>query len=176
LDGARLWNACVATGIEPKRYALYFDTVSVCFSKGLGAPIGSMLLGTKADIQKARRYRKMWGGGMRQTGVIATMAKFALEKNYVHLAPSHKHALELAKAFCANPNFRVDLNLVKTNIVSVDVSPSGWSEMEVVAWFKQHGVLISSIKKNFIRLVTHFGVSEKEIQLTCELIKPFKSQ
>jgi len=176
LDGARLWNACVATGIKPKDYAQYFDTLSVCFSKGLGAPIGSMLLGTRGDIQKARRYRKMWGGGMRQTGVIATMAKVALEKNYVHLAPSHQHALELAKAFCANPNFRVDLNLVKTNIVSVDVSPSRLSEGEVVLWFKQHGVLISSIKRNFIRLVTHFGISEKEIQLTCELIKPFKSQ
>ena len=176
LDGARLWNACVATGIKPKDYAQYFDTLSVCFSKGLGAPIGSMLLGTKADIQKARRYRKMWGGGMRQTGVIATMAKFALEKNYTHLALSHQHATELAKACCANPCFRIELNLVQTNIVSVDVSPSGWSEAEVVARFKQHGILISSIKKNFIRLVTHFGVSEKEIQLTCERIKNFKGK
>jgi len=176
LDGARLWNACVATGIKPKDYAQYFDTVSVCFSKGLGAPMGSMILGTKADIQKARRYRKMWGGGMRQTGVIATMAKFALEKNYTHLALSHQHATELAKACCANSCFRIELNLVQTNIVSVDVSPSGWSEAEVVARFKQHGILISSIKKNFIRLVTHFGVSEKEIQLTCERIKNFKGK
>ncbi len=171
LDGARLWNACITTGLKPKDYARYFDTVSVCFSKGLGAPIGSMILGTKADIQKARRYRKMWGGGMRQTGLIVIMAKVALERNYDRLSLDHQHAKILAKAFEANPKFRVNCALVQTNIVAVDVSPSMQSENEIVERFKQNGVLISSIKKNFIRLVTHLGVSSQDVQTVSNLIQ-----
>jgi threonine aldolase len=171
LDGARLWNACVATGLKPKDYAQYFDTVSVCFSKGLGAPIGSMILGTKAAIQKARRYRKMWGGGMRQIGVVVAMAKVALEKNYDRLTIDHQHAKALAQAFEANPKFRVNGAHVQTNIIAVDVAPSKQSENEIVEQFKQQGVLISSIKKNFIRLVTHLGVSNQEIQTVCKLIQ-----
>ncbi len=171
LDGARLWNACVATGLKPKDYAQHFDTISVCFSKGLGAPIGSMILGTKAAIQKARRYRKMWGGGMRQIGVVVAMAKVALEKNYDCLEIDHQHAKALAQAFEANPKFRVNGAHVQTNIVAVDVAPSKQSENEIVEQFKQQGVLISSIKKSFIRLVTHLGVSGQEVQTVCNLIQ-----
>ncbi|MFQ3608348.1 MAG: GntG family PLP-dependent aldolase [Chloroherpetonaceae bacterium] len=171
LDGARLWNACITTGLKPKDYAHYFDTVSVCFSKGLGAPIGSMILGRAADIQKARRYRKMWGGGMRQTGLIVIMAKVALERNYDRLSHDHQHAKILAKAFEANPKFRVNYALVQTNIVAVDVSPSMQSENGIVERFKQNGVLISSIKKNFIRLVTHLGVSSQDVQTVSNLIQ-----
>lgn len=171
LDGARVWNACVATGIKPKGYAQYFDTISVCFSKGLGAPIGSMILGTTANIQKARRLRKMWGGGMRQTGVIATMASVALAKNYDRLSNDHQHAKMLAEAFEANPKFRVSGANVQTNIVAVDVSPSMQSENEIAECFKQNGVLVSSIKKNYIRLVTHLGISSQEIQTVTNLIQ-----
>ncbi len=171
LDGARLWNACVATGLKPKDYAQHFDTLSVCFSKGLGAPIGSMILGRTADIQKARRYRKMWGGGMRQSGVMTAMAKVAFEKNYDRLSLDHHHAKLLAQAFDANPKFRVNCALVQTNIVAVDVSLSKQSEHEIVERFKQGGVLISSIKKNFIRLVTHLGVSSQDIQTVSNLIQ-----
>jgi threonine aldolase len=173
LDGARLWNACLATGIAPKAYAKYFDTVSVSFSKGLGAPVGSMLVGSASAIAEARRFRKMWGGGMRQVGVLAAMARYALHHHYERLAEDHKHAKALAQAFCANPKFRLDLALVQTNIVAVDISPSGYSETDVVGWFKQHGVLISSIKKNFIRLVTHLDLSKKDIEFVCNLIKIF---
>lgn len=173
LDGARLWNACIATGVKPKDYAQYFDTISVCFSKGLGAPIGSMVLGTVADIQKARRFRKMWGGGMRQTGVIATMARVALEKNYDRLTIDHQHAKMLAQAFEANPKFRVNRANVQTNIIAVDVSPSMMSENEVVERFKQNGVLVSSIKKHYIRLVTHLGISSQDIQTVLNLIQTF---
>ncbi|MCS7013660.1 MAG: GntG family PLP-dependent aldolase [Chloroherpetonaceae bacterium] len=173
LDGARLWNACIATGLKPKDYAQYCETISVCFSKGLGAPIGSMLLGSKAAIQKARRYRKMWGGGMRQTGVVVAMAKYALEHHYERMAIDHQHAKMLAAAFCANPKFRLDMRTVETNIVAVDVSPSGLSESEVVVRFKQHGILVSSIKKNFIRLVTHLGISSEDIQSVCNFIQTF---
>jgi len=173
LDGARLWNACLATGIAPKAYAEYFDTVSVSFSKGLGAPVGSMLVGSASAIAKARRFRKMWGGGMRQVGVLAAMARYALHHHYERLAEDHAHAKALAQAFCANPKFRLDLALVQTNIVAVDISPSGYSETDVVGWFKQHGVLVSSIKKNFIRLVTHLDLSKKDIEFVCNLIKIF---
>lgn len=173
LDGARLWNACIATGYRPKDYAEPFDTVSVCFSKGLGAPIGSMLVGSHDTILRARRYRKMWGGGMRQTGVVVAMAKFALEHHYERLATDHQHAQRLAQAFCANPKFRLDMRTVETNIVAVDVSPSGLSEREVVARFQQHGILVSSIKKNFIRLVTHLGISPADIQFVCNFIQTF---
>lgn len=173
LDGARLWNACVATGSKPKDWARFFDTVSVCFSKGLGAPIGSMLLGSKADIAKARRYRKMWGGGMRQTSVVVAMAKFALERHYDRLSLDHEGAKALARAFSRNPKFRVDLNLVQTNIVAVDTSPSGLSETDVVEGFKRRGALVSSIKKNFIRLVTHLGVSRQDIEQVSNVVQTF---
>ncbi len=171
LDGARLWNACVATGLKPKDYAQHFDTISVCFSKGLGAPIGSMLVGAKDMIAVARRFRKMWGGAMRQVGVIASMARYALHHHYERLAEDHHHARQLAQAFCANPKFRLDLNLVQTNIVAVDVSPSGQDESAMVELFQQHHILISSIKKNFIRLVTHLGVSSQAIDHVCNIIK-----
>ncbi|MCS6989195.1 MAG: aminotransferase class I/II-fold pyridoxal phosphate-dependent enzyme [Chloroherpetonaceae bacterium] len=173
LDGARLWNACVATGAKPKDYARFFDTVSVCFSKGLGAPIGSMLLGAKADIEKARRYRKMWGGGMRQASVVVAMAKFALENNYERLALDHQRAKALARAFARNPKFRLDAHRVQTNIVAVDVSPSGFSEAEVVERFKRRGILVSSIKKNFIRVVTHLGVSSEDIEEVSHVVQTF---
>jgi threonine aldolase len=173
LDGARLWNACIATGIAPQAYAEHFDTISVCFSKGLGAPVGSMLVGSTSAITQARRFRKMWGGGMRQVGILAAMARYALHHHYERLVEDHTHAKVLAQAFCTNPKFRIDLRLVQTNIVAVDISPSDYSDTGVVSWFKQHGVLISSIKKNFIRLVTHLDLSRENIESVCNLIKTF---
>jgi threonine aldolase len=153
LDGARLWNACAATGVSPKAYAELVDTVAVCFSKGLGAPAGSAICGTKAHIAEARRYRKRWGGSMRQTGVLT--------------------AKQLAAAFAQNPKFRVDETLVQTNIVAVDVSQSGQSEAHVVDAFKAQGVLISSIKNNFIRLVTHLDSSSGDINRVRDVIHSF---
>ena len=97
LDGARLWNASVATGIAPKEYARFFDTVSVCFSKGLGAPVGSALAGTREKIELARKYRKIFGGGMRQVGILAAGALFALEHNIERLKEDHEKAKLLAE-------------------------------------------------------------------------------
>jgi threonine aldolase len=173
LDGARLWNACAATGVSPKAYAAHVDTVAVCFSKGLGAPAGSAICGTKAHIAEARRYRKMWGGSMRQTGVLTAMARYALHQNRERLILDHHHAKQLAAAFAQNPKFRVDETLVQTNIVAVDVSASGQSEAHVVDAFKAQGVLISSIKNNFIRLVTHLDSSSGDINRVRDVIHSF---
>ncbi|KER09016.1 MAG: hypothetical protein HY22_14280 [[Candidatus Thermochlorobacteriaceae] bacterium GBChlB] len=173
LDGARLWNACAATKIAPKTYAQFFDTVSVCFSKGLGAPAGSAIAGTQSDIQKARRWRKLWGGGMRQSGVLAAMAKFALDNHLDRLLHDHRKALCIANAFAAHPTFKIDMTAVQTNIVAVDVSNTGLSERDVVERFREKGVLISSIKKNYIRLVTHLDVSMNDAENVAEIIQTF---
>lgn len=173
LDGARFWNACAATGIEPGSYAKHFDTVAVCFSKGLGAPVGSAIVGSQSDIAVAHRYRKMWGGGMRQTGVLTAMAKVALACNFPKLKEDHVKAKVIASAFAANPKFAIDLASVQTNIVAVDVSPSGKSEDEVISFFKSHGILIASIKKNFIRLVTHIDISPEDAAMVAGAVQAF---
>lgn len=117
LDGARFWNACIATGIAEADYAAPFDTVSVCFSKGLGAPVGSALVGTQAAIHRARRFRKMFGGGMRQAGVIAAGALFALQHHRDRLALDHVHAQRLAQGLQRMDGITVDLDNVQTNLV-----------------------------------------------------------
>ncbi|MDX2130219.1 MAG: GntG family PLP-dependent aldolase [Chloroherpetonaceae bacterium] len=175
LDGARLWNASVASGISVKEYAKHFDTVSVCFSKGLGAPIGSIFAGSKEAIAKARRIRKMWGGGMRQSGIIATMAKKSLEENYQALKNDHENAQKLAAAFSANSCFQIDLSSVETNIVAVDVSRCENREAGVIDYFKKNEVLVSSIKPGMIRLVTHKDFSNVMIQTVCRLIQSYPS-
>jgi len=117
LDGARLWNACTATGLSPAAYAAPFDTVSVCFSKGLGAPVGSALVGSVAVIERARRFRKMFGGGMRQAGVIAAGALYALNHHRPRLADDHVHAQQLAAGLQAIAGIQIDPATVETNLV-----------------------------------------------------------
>ena len=125
LDGARLFNASVASGIEVSEYAKYFDSLMFCFSKGLGAPVGSILAGTKEFIEKAHRYRKMLGGGMRQIGILAAAALYALEHNIDRLAEDHRHAKMLANALAKIKGFQINPDHVETNIVIFDVSNSG---------------------------------------------------
>ncbi len=173
LDGARLWNACAATGIAPKTYAQFFDTISVCFSKGLGAPAGSAIAGTQSDIQQARRWRKLWGGGMRQSGMLAALAQFALTHHFEKLRDDHQKARLIADAFAAHPKFSLDRHLAQTNIVAVDVSNTGLSERDVVERFREKGILISSIKKNYIRLVTHLDVSMNDAEQVAQIIQTF---
>ena len=122
LDGARLMNACVATGRRPADYAQYFDTVSTCFSKGLGAPVGSAVAGSKKTIERVHRFRKMFGGGMRQAGIIAAGAIYALDHNVERLAEDHVHAQRLAGAIADLPGLTVEADAVETNIVYFDVS------------------------------------------------------
>jgi threonine aldolase len=121
LDGARLWNACAASGVTPSEYAQHFDTISICFSKGLGAPVGSCLVGTKATIESARRFRKIWGGGMRQVGIIAAGALYALRNNQERIAEDNYKAKRFAEIlFATNSTLQVDLEIVTHMDVSLE--------------------------------------------------------
>ena len=164
LDGARLWNASVATGIAPKEYAQYFDTVSVCFSKGLGAPVGSALTGTRERIEMARKYRKIFGGGMRQVGILAAGALFALDHNVKRLKEDHDKAKLLAKELSKLPAIHVDLNSVQTNIIIFNINGRSESAEELINKLKASGILISEMGISTLRAVTHLDVSMEQIK------------
>jgi len=163
LDGARLWNAHVATGTPLKDYAQYFETISVCLSKGLGAPVGSLLISTKAHIAAARIWRKRYGGGMRQAGLLGAAGHYALDHNIERLVVDHTHAQLIAKGVHAvSPDF-VNPEHVDTNIIAIDLSTVKISAPELASQLKEAGVLSAALGKNFLRLVTHFDVSPEEI-------------
>ena len=171
LDGARLWNASVATGIALKEYARYFDTVSVCFSKGLGAPVGSALTGTREKIESARKYRKIFGGGMRQVGILAAGALFALDHNIERLKEDHDKAKWLANELSNLPGITLDLNSVQTNILIFNMSGRSESADELIAQLKAQGVLISEMGNSTLRAVTHLDVSMEQIKRASATIK-----
>ena len=164
LDGARLWNASVASGIPPEEYARYFDTVSVCFSKGLGAPVGSALTGTREKIESARKYRKIFGGGMRQVGILAAGVLFALEHNIDRLKEDHEKAKWLAKELSNLPGIHLDVNSVQTNIIIIDISGRQESAEEIISKLKAQGVLISDMGISALRMVTHLDVSMEQMK------------
>ena len=171
LDGARLWNASVASGIAPRDYANEFDSVSVCFSKGLGAPIGSAIAGSKKMIQKARKYRKIFGGGMRQVGILAAAARYAVDHNIERLAEDHEKARWFASAVADIPGFALDLNSVQTNIVIIDVSRAPMGTNEIMAKAKSVGVLISDMSVTALRAVTHMDVSMEQVKRAAQLLR-----
>jgi threonine aldolase len=162
LDGARIWNAHVATGIPLAEWVKPFDSVSVCFSKGLGAPVGSAVLGTKDFIEKARRTRKLFGGGMRQAGILAAAALYAIENNIPRLADDHANARLLAEGLSKIEGFDIDLSRVMTNIILVDHGRTGKSSGELQAILKEHGILCAPFGPTRIRLVTHLDVSRED--------------
>ncbi|MDX1546885.1 MAG: GntG family PLP-dependent aldolase [Rhodothermales bacterium] len=162
LDGARLWNATAATGTPERDYAAPFDTVSVCLSKGLGAPVGSVLAGSHAHIARAHRYRKLFGGGMRQVGVLAAAGLYALEHHRPRLAEDHAKARRLAEGIAALPAFRVDLGTVETNIVMFDVATG--DAMPVLEALKQDGVAMVPFGPATIRATTHLDVSMDDVE------------
>jgi threonine aldolase len=170
LDGARLFNACVATGISAKEYAQYFDSLMFCFSKGLGAPVGSILAGSKAFIQRAHRVRKMLGGGMRQVGILAAAALYVLENNVERLTEDHEHAKMLAKELAKITGFHVNPEHVETNIVVFDVSESGFSVVEVLGKLKAKGILMVPFGHTLARAVTHLDVSREDIETTIQVV------
>jgi threonine aldolase len=158
LDGARLWNASVATGIPIHAYAALADVVSVCLSKGLGAPVGSLLAGTKDQIAEARVWRKRLGGGWRQAGVLAAAGSYALEHHLVRLADDHAHARALAERLAdARPGI-VDVAEVDTNIVVLHLTETGPSAAQAAEKARAEGVLVSVLDPWTIRLVTHLDV------------------
>jgi threonine aldolase len=171
LDGARLWNAVVATGITPAEYAQHFDSVSVCFSKGLGAPIGSMVAGSRDFIQRVHYYRKAYGGGTRQVGILAAACLYALDHNLERLAEDHQHARMLAEALNSCKGFKVDLQAVQTNIVIAEVHGKNQTAPGVVEVLRAHGILALPFSNTKIRFVTHLDVSPAEIEQCTGVLK-----
>lgn len=169
LDGARLWNACIATGISEARYVQAFDSVSVCFSKGLGAPIGSALVGSQDFIERARRFRKMFGGGMRQAGMMAAGALYALKHHRARLEDDHINAKALAKGLQAIPGIEIDPTTVQTNIV---VFQTTFIPAHVlVERLQLKGVYMLAVGLNSIRAVTNLMVSEQQIEQVPHLVE-----
>jgi len=164
LDGARLWNAHVATGIALKEYAQHFDTVSVCLSKGLGAPVGSIMVGPKTLVATARQWRKRYGAGMRQIGMLAAAGHFALDNNIGRLADDHRRAQLIARAAHSVSPLFVDPQHVETNIVALDLRAIRASASDINAALKAEGVLASALGPNFLRFVTHLDISDADIE------------
>jgi threonine aldolase len=164
LDGARLWNASAVTGIPPREYASYFDSVSVCLSKGLGAPIGSVISGTKEFIDQARRYRKIFGGGMRQAGILAAAGIYALDHNRDRLNEDHEKARYLAGELARMPELSIDLESVQTNIIIIGVEKSGHTPEEILAALRERGVLLTLGNYMGVRAVTHLDVSMEQVR------------
>ena len=171
LDGARLWNATVATGVPLDQYARWFDSVSVCLSKGLGAPIGSVITGDSDFIRIARRNRKMFGGGMRQVGIIAAAGIYSIENNFNRLIEDHRNAKALAQGLSKIPKISVDLESVQTNIVVIDIKESGLEVGEALEKLKEKNVLAVPFGKTQIRCVTHLDVNRDDIYKALEVFR-----
>jgi threonine aldolase len=160
LDGARLWNAHVATGIALSDYGRLFDSVSVCLSKGLGAPVGSVLAGSAAHMQEARVWRKRFGGGMRQVGILAAAGLHALDHHVDRLADDHARARRFAEAAAQARPGCVDPTRVQTNIVILEVAGAGWTPAEFVAQAAQGGIRLYPVSPTAVRLVWHLDVDD----------------
>lgn len=170
LDGARIWNAHVATGIPLADWVKPFDSVSVCLSKGLGAPIGSMILGSKEFINKALRTRKLFGGGMRQAGIVAAGGLYAVQNNIPRLAEDHANARILAEGLNKIDGFAVDMKRVQTNIILADIAGTGKTPAEVLSVMKERGVLAVAFGRTRLRFVTHLDVSREDCEKAVEII------
>jgi threonine aldolase len=171
LDGARLWNAVVATGIPAKTWGEPFDSVSVCFSKGLGAPVGSALTGPREYVARARRVRKLFGGGMRQAGVIAAAALYALENHVERLAEDHRNARVVAQAIADTPGLRLSPPEVETNLIWFEVDPELGPAKAVAAALKERGVLVHIMGPQTLRACTHLDVSAAQAERAAEVMR-----
>lgn len=177
LDGARLLNASVASGLPATAYTQYFDTCTLCLSKGLGAPVGSVLAGSADFIQRALRYRKMFGGAMRQAGIIAAAGIYALEHHVERLAEDHQHAKLLAERICSAPGLRLNPHEVETNILYLQLDPAE-ARLDAPGLQRamgERGVLAMAVDQYTMRLVTHLDVTRAQVeqaaQVICEVLK-----
>jgi threonine aldolase len=169
LDGARLWNALVATGQDPKEYGAHFDTISVCFSKGMGTPLGTVLTGKKEIMKKAMRVRKVLGGGMRQIGFMAAAAIYALDHNFDRLAEDNARAQELGKIL-ASLDYVIKVETVETNIVIFEVK----DEKAVMEYCVSKNLIISNMGQGKLRLVTHLDYTQDNHLTVLQYFKDFK--
>lgn len=170
LDGARLWNALVAKNHDPKEYGAQFDTISVCFSKGLGAPIGSALLGSKAFIDKALRIRKILGGGMRQVGYLASAASFAMDHHFERLAIDHRKAKELSTALSAI-KWVHSVEPTETNIVIFNIDTENSTAEEIIQKFKVQHIDLIAMDSSKLRFVTHLDYSDQDHDHVLQTLK-----
>lgn len=171
LDGARLWNAIVATGIAAPKWTRHFDSVSVCFSKGLGAPVGSALAGTRTFVARARMIRKLLGGGMRQAGVIAAGALYALEHHIERMAEDHKNARVIAQAIADTPGLQLAPPEVETNLIWFRVDPELGTAKDVAAALKERNVRVHAGGPQLLRACTHLDVSAPQAERAAETIR-----
>jgi threonine aldolase len=171
LDGARLFNAVVATGIEAARWARHFDTVSVCFSKGLGAPVGSAVAGPRELVREAVRHRKVFGGGMRQAGVLAAAAIYALDQNIERLAEDHANARRLAAGIGQIERVRLASETFDTNLLYFRVDPAWMTAAALASRLAEHGVLMVATGRDTVRAVTHLDVSATDVDRAIEVLK-----
>jgi threonine aldolase len=170
LDGARLFNACLVGGYSPSDFCSLFDTVSVCFSKGLGCPMGSMLVGEVDVIQRARRTRKLLGGAMRQAGMMAAAALYALDHHVDRLAVDHEHATAFARALAEVPGVQLNPAEVESNLVFFSVDPGRGSAAEVATRLKAEGVLVYALGEQRIRACTHLDVDRPQLMEAVKIV------
>src|SRR4030065_2771855 len=168
LDGARIWNSSVATGIPVKDYAVHFNSISCCFSKGLGAPVGSIIAGTKEFIKEAYRVRKSWGGGMRQVGILAAAALYAVQNNRERLKEDHRRAKHLAERIKLNPNLDINMEAVQTNILLF--RPLKMKQAEGLKLCKEKGLLMTPGTIDSLRAVTHLDVNDDDIENAANIL------
>ncbi|MFZ5943336.1 MAG: low-specificity L-threonine aldolase [Bacillota bacterium] len=171
LDGARIFNAAVSLNVPVSRLVKDVDSIMFCLSKGLGCPVGSMLAGSKEFIERARKYRKMLGGGLRQAGVLAAAGIYSLEQLVDRLADDHVAARRLAEGINQIPGLSVDLNTVETNIVMADITKEGLTSGKLSHFMQEEGILVITVNEKRIRLVTHRDVSSQDIETALAKIK-----
>jgi threonine aldolase len=171
LDGARVFNAAVALNCEVAEVTRKFDSVMFCLSKGLGAPVGSMLVGSRAFIDQARSVRKALGGGMRQAGVLAAAGLIALEEMPKRLHEDHANAKFLAESLAEIPKLDINAAKVNTNIVIFDVSATGMRSDQILSRLRDHNVIGSAVSDSIVRLVTHMDVSRSDCEEAAEIVR-----
>lgn len=169
LDGARIWNSSVETGISVKEYASHFDSISCCLSKGLGAPVGSIIGGTKEFITEAYRVRKAWGGGMRQIGILAAAGLYALKNNFKRLPDDHQRAKYLAEKIKEIKNLKIDLKSVQTNILLF--KPLNMNIDEALLKCKEKGLLLYIGRVGFLRAITHLEIYDEDIERAASILQ-----
>jgi len=171
IDGARIFNAAIALGVDAGELVREADSVAFCFSKGLAAPVGSLVVGTQEFIARARRHRKILGGGMRQAGVIAAPAIVALEQMVDRLAEDHATARRLAETLAELPGIEIDMNTVQTNIIYFDVRRDDMLTFDLVKALAQRKIKAAASLPHRMRLVTHKDVSAEDIEITCQALR-----
>jgi threonine aldolase len=176
MDGARIFNAAVALKTDVKEFTKHVDNLMFCLSKSLSCPIGSVVVGTQEFIEKARKTRKVLGGGMRQAGIIAAPGIIALEKMIDRLEEDHRNAKRLAEGIVKIAGIRVDLDCVQTNMVLFDISGLGVADEQFLSKLKESDVLASTLAKNKVRMVTHRGIEREHIEKTITAIEDISNE